>query len=123
MERVTNGGFADGTGWSGAGWTVAGGVATNDAAGQFLVGELDPPIAPGETASASIAVVDNPNAVTWMLFLYNTTTLASQTLINESGGMPGLFLGSDTASGAFDAVRIRAIGDAGLVVDNVSIMA
>lgn len=122
-ERLQSGNFSSSTGWSGSAWTIASGVATNTAANQFLVGTLVPPIANGNSVSVSLGVTGNPNAVAWMLFLYNTTTLASQTVITEAGGIPGTFSNSVTASGDFDAVRIRAIGDAGLVIDDVSVIA
>ena len=119
-EHIQTGDFSSSTGWSGAAWTIALGVATCNSAGQFFVNALAVPIDSGADVSGSIDVIDNPAGAPLSVFLYNTSTLASQTIINELGGVPGTFTGNVTASSSFDAVWIRSIGDAGIVIDNVS---
>ena len=122
-ERIADTGFDTGTGWSGAAWTVGSGVAVNATAGQFLVGTLTAPIVADDNVVVLVGVTANPNTVTFMLTLYNTSTLASQAVISDSSGFPGLIPGSVIANGTYDAIRIRAIADPGLTLDSVSVLA
>lgn len=125
-ERTQNGDFASATGWdtSGAAWAIALGEATNSTAGQFLTNTLVDPILAGDSVTATVTVTDNPAFATWMISLYNTSTLASQAVLSVSDG-PGTYSNASpvVATGTFDAVRIRAIADVGLVLDTVSVLA
>lgn len=125
-ERVQNGDFASATGWNTAGiaWVIALGVATNDTAGQFLANTLLDPVLAGDSVTATVTVTDNPLTATWMIQLYNSSTLAAQNIFSESSG-PGVYTNASPviATGTFDQIRIRAIGDPGLILDTVSVLA
>lgn len=126
-ERVQNGDFASSVGWntSGAAWVIAAGLATNITAGQFLTNTLTSPILAGAPVTATVVVTANPNGVTWMASVYNTSTLSSQNIFSEAGGVPGTYsnAGPVIALADYDAIRIRAIADPGLVLDSVSVLA
>lgn len=126
-ERVQNGDFLSATGWDTAGvaWTISLGTALNNTAGQFLTNTLTSPILAGQSVTATVVVTDNPNAVTWMISMYNTITLASQNILSEGGGSPGTYTNGVevVALADYDAIRIRAIADPGLLLDSVSVLA
>lgn len=126
-ERVQNGDFLSDVGWddSAGAWTIALGTALNNTTGQFLVNTLTDPVLSGQSVTATVVVNSNPNGVTWMIALYNKTTLASQNIFSEGTGSTGTFSNSTpvVASANYDAIRIRAIGDSGLLLDSVSVLA
>lgn len=128
QERVQNGDFSVDTGWdtSGAAWTIDAGLAINNTAGQFLTNTLlVTPIAADSLVTATVVVTANPAAATWMISLYNTNTLAAQNIFSESGGTTGTFSNAVpvVASADYDAIRVRALADSGLVLDSVSVFA
>lgn len=126
-ERVQNGDFLSATGWdtAGAAWTILLGTALNNTAGQFLTNTLLDPVLTGQSVTATVVVTDNPNAVSWMIALYNTSTLASQNIFSEGGGVPGTYTNGVpvVALADYDAIRIRALVDPGLLLDSVSVLA
>lgn len=124
FERVSNGTFDNDVGWdtSGAAWTIAGGVAVNNTAGMFLTTTLMTPLAGGESFTVSVDGVGNPNATGWIVSLYNSGTLASQQIL-IAGPPNATKTNSGTVSGAFDQLRIAAVDDPDLVIDNVSLIA
>lgn len=125
-ERVQNSDFGSDTGWnpSGLAWTIALGTATNNTAGQYLINTLLDSILAGASVTATVTVADNPLVPTWSLSLYNTITLTGQTVLTVSDG-PGVYSNASPviATGTFDAIRIRALGDPLLVLDSVSVLA
>lgn len=124
VERVQNGDFASATGWdtSGASWTIASGVATNAVLGPLLTGTLSPALVGGEAFNFSFSVVANPASTACAVQLFNSSTLAVQTIFTD-GSTPGQKTSSGTVSGAFDRIRIGASDDPGLVIDNMSLLA
>lgn len=124
-ERIEDVDFLSGAGWSGAGWTISLGTALNDTAGQFLVATLLTPVLTGQSVTATVVVNANPSAVTWMIALYNTSTLASQNIFSEGGGVPGTYTNGVpvVALADYDAIWIRALVDPGLLLDSVSVLA
>lgn len=123
-QRVQNGDFASATGWntSGAAWTIAAGVATNNTNGMFLTNTLVTPTVGGETFNFAFDVVLNPAATGIVVSLFNSSTLASQSIFTD-GSTVGTKNSSGTVSGAFDQLRIAAVDDPGAVIDNVSLLA
>jgi hypothetical protein len=123
-ERVQNGDFASATGWntSGVAWTIAAGVATNNTAGQFLTNTLVTPLVGGESYSFSVNIIANPAATGVQVQLYNSSTTATQAIFSD-GTTTGIKNSAGTVSGAFDQIRIGAIDDAGLVIDDMSLLA
>lgn len=125
-ERVQNGDFASATGWntSGAAWTIAAGEATNNTAGQYLANTLLDPILAGDSVTATVTVTDNPAVATWMIQLYNSSTLAAQNVLTVSD-VAGTYSNASPviSTGTFDQIRIRAIADPGLIIDTVSVLA
>lgn len=125
VERVQNGDFASATGWSfpGATWAIAAGVATNNTAANFLTGTFSQALAAGEAVPVSFGCVANPAATGVVVQLYNSVTLATQTIYNAIPTAGTVNAPGAVASGAFDQIRFRALDDPGLVIDNVSLVA
>lgn len=123
-ERVQNGNFSSATGWdtSGASWAIAAGVATNAVVGPTLTNTLSTPLVGGETFDLAFEVIANPASTGMACQLFNSSTLATQTIFSD-GTTTGLKTASGTVSGAFDQLRFGASDDAGLVIDNVSLLA
>lgn len=68
-------------------------------------------------------VVANPLGTAWGVVAFNSSTLATQNLMVVMGGGTGIRNNSGTITGTFDQIYIQAADDAGLVVDNVSLLA
>lgn len=124
FERIQNGDFSSAAGWDdGGGWTIAAGQAECTSPSTFLVNTLASPITAGKTVSASVTIVADPSTANWLATLYNTDTLATQTLFLMFGDGPGTYTNEVTASDNFNAFRIRESGTSGMIIDNVSLIA
>lgn len=126
FERILDPNFDDGLTWSptSGDWVVGSGIATNNTANVYLSTiSLEADITSGTAFTSEVVVTDNPNGVTFNLQAYNSSTFAVQSLVINSDGIPGTYTDAGTFSGNFDTIRIRAIGDVGLVVSRISIIA
>lgn len=124
VERVQNGGFASGANWATAGgWTIALGQATNDTPGLNLTNTLNSTITPGLSYQIFVQVIANPLGTSWGVVAFNSSTLATQNLMIIMDSATGIRSTSGTITGTFDQLYIQAADDAGLVIDNVSLLA
>lgn len=125
-ERILDPNFDDGLTWtptSGT-WTVGLGLAINNTANSFLsTVSLESPLLSGTSFVAEVEVTANLNGVSFVLQAYNSSTLATQSLIVSSDGVPGTYSMDGTFSADYDTVRIRGIGDSGLTVTRISVIA
>ncbi|HJU39051.1 MAG TPA: hypothetical protein VJ724_05710, partial [Tahibacter sp.] len=121
-ERVQNGDFSSDTGWSGANWTIAAGVATNNDPGS-LTNVLATPLSGGESFELSIDVTANPLNSGLIVRLANSTGTPAFQTIYSADGMAGTKTASGTVGGVYDWLVIISADDAGMVIDNVSLIA
>lgn len=124
-ERVTNGGFADATGWDdpAAAWTISGGTATNVTNGQTLRQTLAVPFVGGESYAASVDLVVNGATARVRLQLYAAGALV-QTILSEQPLGTGSLSNSGTIDAAADELRILiTTGGTTSAIDNVSLVA
>ena len=120
-QRITNGGFASGSSWTlvSSAWVIGGGVATRSGG----LGSLRQTIAlanSGRTVAVSIDVTNAVSAAFTISFLMDGA--AVQTAYSNTPAT-GTLAFSVEATSEFNGVQFASTGAAGLVIDNVSVIA
>lgn len=124
-ERITTGDFSSDVGWdtNGTDWVIAAGTATCAVAGARLTNTLSTQLVGGESFDIAIDCTANTLGTSWGAQLFNSVTLDSQLVLIVSEPSTGTKTNSGTVSGPFDQLYIMTADDAGITIDNVSLLA
>lgn len=122
-ERITNGGFANGSSWTinNTAWVIAAGVATSAGTGDGLVQSIGL-----VNSGRSVAVAFDVTAVTgtipgFRVRLQMDGTIVQQDVIPVTG--VGAHSATLTANAEFNQISFHAVVASTLAIDNVSVIA
>ena len=122
VERITNGGFANASGWTieGATWVIGGGVATNVSDGTIRQTLVTGSVLP---SGGSIQVSFDVGGVQETIFVFTYIGgVKAQQLYGQSP-LPGTVTINTTATAEWDTVAFEGFIATGLTIDNVSVIA
>lgn len=122
-ERISNGGFSDGTGWTvGTGWAIALGNATNLLTSQNLTTTLITPTTNGLSSTLTFTIVSDPNGSQLLFRLRNSTTAAVQALYFNFPDPGTTVWGPVVINGVYDVFDVRTSSANGIVIDDLSLV-